>query len=150
MRRFTPNSRQSLPKRQCDPPSTLEEAAPVVSIISTGCHTHSTLTETSGSYQNIDNAYHFDTSNSFEPELNQVPSKGKVGFFVISTRFDASSNPRNETFSPEMSVIFYNFSTQDAVSYEKRCKLNPHTNWHQSDTAYCAQHCFPFDLAVLS
>jgi hypothetical protein len=108
------------------------------------------LTDTSSSYQIIGNAYHFDTSYSFEPELNQVPSKGKIGIFATSTRLDASSTPRNETSSPEMSDLFYNFSTQGAESYERPCKLNPHTKWHHSDLAYCAQHCFPFDLAALS
>jgi hypothetical protein len=109
-----------------------------VSITSTRCHTHSTLTS---SYQNNGNAYHVDTSYSFEPELNPVPSKGKVGVFVTSTSLNASSTPRNETRSSEMSVIVYNFSTQGAISYERPCKLNPHTNWHQNDIAYCAQHC---------
>jgi len=154
MRIFTPNSRKSLPFRHCDPPTTLKEAALVVFIISTGYHTHSTLTKTLSSYQNIGNVYHFDTNNSFEPELNLVPSKGKVGISATSTSLDASPTPRNETRSPEMSVICYKFSTQGAVSYERPCKLNPHTNWHHSDIAYCIQHCaqncFPFELAALS
>lgn len=138
---FTPNSRQSLPFRHCDPTSNLKKAAPMVSVTSTGRHTHPALMEPSSSHQNIGNAYLFHTSYSFEPELNQVPSKGKMGVFVTSTRLDASSTPGKETRSPEKSAIFYNFSTQGAVSYDRPCKLNPHTNWHESDIAYCAQHC---------
>jgi hypothetical protein len=131
------------------PPSTLKEAAPPLFIISTGCHT-----QTSSSYQYTGNAYHFDISYSFELEVNQVPSKRKVGTFVTSPRLGTSATPRKETRWPEMSVMFCNFGTQCTVSYERPRKFNPPTNWHHSDMAYSAQHsalhCFPFDLAALS
>ena len=95
---------------------TLQKAAPMVSITSTRCHTHATWTETSSSYRNVDTSY------SFEPEMNQVPSKGKVGVFVTLTRLDVSSTPRSETRSSEMSVILYNFSTR-TVQTQRSHKL---------------------------
>ena len=51
--RIYSNGRPSLPFRHCDPPSALKKATPVVSIISTGCHTHSNLKKISSSYRNM-------------------------------------------------------------------------------------------------
>jgi len=108
-------------------------------------HTHSNLTKISSSYQNIGNAYHFDTSNSFELELNQVPSKGKVGISATSTRLDVSSTRRNETRSPEMSVICYTVSRGRYIlrkTVKTQPSYKPASEWHSIlCIAYCAQHC---------